>query len=94
VRLFKRTADQGYALAEMCLASIYAEGRGLERDTAEAARLLQLAADRGVPAAQCSLGEMYAKGKACRSGGRAAVQTDRRPGRGTGTIQSRQAVRE
>ncbi len=42
---------------------MFEEGRGVEKDEAEAVRLYRLAADQGDAAAQYNLGRMFEKGK-------------------------------
>ena len=59
----RRAADQGNADAQFNLGVMYAEGRGVPRDDAEAARWYRCAADQGEAAAQFNLGLMYAKGE-------------------------------
>ena len=42
---------------------MYANGRGVDKDDAEAVKWFRLAADQGYAAAQCNLGVMYANGQ-------------------------------
>ncbi len=54
--LFQRAAEQGHPAATTELGLAYAEGRGVARDPAQAARWLNLAAGRGEPRALYLLG--------------------------------------
>ena len=56
-------AEKGNGLAQYNLGLAYAEGRGVHRDPAEAARWLRLAADQGGAAWQYALGRRFAEGK-------------------------------
>ena len=56
-------ADQGDADAQHNLGVMYANGRGVVEDDAEAARWYRLAADQGLADAQHNLGWMYADGE-------------------------------
>lgn len=64
VRLYRAAADEGNALAQSNLGSMYYNGTGgLRRDDQEAARLLHLAAEQGLPEGQANLGLLYATGR-------------------------------
>ena len=56
-------ANQGDADAQYNLGVMYANGRGVLQDYAEAAYWYRLAADQGLSQAQYNLGLMYAKGE-------------------------------
>ena len=56
-------AEQGYAAALNNLGIMYAGGRGVPQDDAEAVHWYRLAADQGVGIAQYNLGSMYAAGR-------------------------------
>ena len=56
-------ADQGHASAQFNLVTMYAEGRGVPQDDAEAVRWYRLAAAQGYVEAQTNLGSNYANGK-------------------------------
>ena len=56
-------ADQGHAYAQYNLGWMYANGRGVPEDDAEAVRWYRLAADQGLAIAQLHLGLMYASGR-------------------------------
>ncbi len=56
-------ADQGDTEAQVNLGFMYAVGRGVPQDDAEAVRWYRLAADQGFTAAQVNLGMMYAQGR-------------------------------
>ena len=57
-------AEQGNTEAQLHLGIMYATGRGVPQDAAEAARWYRLGADQGHARAQWSLGLMYDKGEA------------------------------
>jgi len=59
----RRQADQGDAAAQTSLGKIYADGRGVPQDYAEAQRRFRLAANQGNATAQYNLGLMYADGQ-------------------------------
>jgi TPR repeat protein len=57
-RLYRLSADQGDATAQVNLGIFYANGRGgLSKDEREAARLYRLAADQGNAYAQAALSQ-------------------------------------
>ena len=56
-------AEKGNAAAQLNLGDMYANGRGVLKDDAEAARWYRLAAEQGVAAAQFNLGAIYATGE-------------------------------
>jgi TPR repeat protein len=60
---FQLLADQGSAIAETMLGTIYAEGRGVKADPATAAAYFYRAANRGYAPAQLALADAYAKGR-------------------------------
>ena len=53
-RQYRLAAKQGHAEAQCSLGFMFANGRGVAQDDAEAARLFRLAAEQGYAAAQCS----------------------------------------
>jgi hypothetical protein len=55
-------AEQGDARAEAGLGTMYATGRGVTQDNAEAVKWYRLAADQGLAVAQNNLGDMYQNG--------------------------------
>ena len=59
----RQAADQGDASAQFNLGFMYADGRGVLKDEAEAVRWYRLAAEQGEAAAQVNLGFMYANGE-------------------------------
>ena len=63
VRLLKPLADQGDAVAQTFLGSMYADGQGVPKDDAQAVKWYRLAADQGAALAQANLGDMYANGQ-------------------------------
>ena len=60
---WKPLADQGHADAQYNLGWMYASGRGVPEDDAEAVRWYRLAADQGLAGAQHRLGLMYYNGE-------------------------------
>ena len=58
-----KSANFGYAPAQLLLGVIYDYGRGLETNYAEAVKWFRKAADQGNAQAQCYLGVMYEKGQ-------------------------------
>ena len=52
---FRKSADQGYALAQVSLGVIYAEGLGVPKDDAQAVAWFRKAADQGVELAKTQL---------------------------------------
>jgi TPR repeat protein len=62
VQNLKQRALQGNAIAQFTLGSCYANGRGVVRDYAEAAKWYRLSAEQGCAAAQNRLGVCYSRG--------------------------------
>ncbi|HKM15153.1 MAG TPA: peptidoglycan-binding protein [Marinospirillum sp.] len=62
-RLYKLSADQGYASAQVNLGVLYRYGQGVKQDYYEATRLFKLSADQGYARAQVNLGLMYYHGQ-------------------------------
>ena len=62
MELWRPLADQGNADAQYRIGSMYAEGKGVERNDATALTWFQRAAERGNPAAQYNVGASYAAG--------------------------------
>jgi TPR repeat protein len=60
---YRRAADAGYAVAQSNLGVMYADGKGLAKDEAQAVRLYRLAADQGSAVGQTNLGFMHANGR-------------------------------
>jgi TPR repeat protein len=64
VRLFRSTAEKGYAPAEDNLAGMYVQGLGgVPKDEIEAVRLFKSAAEKGYASAQFNLGTMCQSGR-------------------------------
>jgi TPR repeat protein len=63
LHLLKPLAEQGYASAQANLGNMYANGRGVPQDDAEAVKWYSKAAEQGVAQAQFNLGVMYARGE-------------------------------
>ena len=62
VRLFRASADKGYADSMGHLARAYFSGDGIERNVEESQRWAQLAANRGNSLGELLLGVMYRHG--------------------------------
>jgi TPR repeat protein len=62
LRLWRPLADQGNAKARYDLGVMYANGRGVPQDDAEAAKWFRLAADQRYASAQNNVGAMYYEG--------------------------------
>jgi uncharacterized protein len=63
LRLLRPLAEQGDAVAQSLLGSMYAEGAGVSQDYAVAVSWCRKAADLGYATAQYNLGVMYANGQ-------------------------------
>jgi clan AA aspartic protease (TIGR02281 family) len=61
MRWYRIAADQGNALAQYNIGSLYANGLGVPRDYSQAMRWYRMAADRGLVEAQCDITPLYAK---------------------------------
>ena len=70
----RREAEQGDAIAQERLGTMYAEGRGMAQDDAEAVRWWRLAAEQGLAAAQGNLGFMYFNGRGVAQDDAEAIQ--------------------
>ena len=60
---YSSLAEQGDALAQIKLGSIYADGRGVTRDYSEAMKWFRRAANQGNARAQFNTGTMYEHGQ-------------------------------
>ena len=60
---FRTLAEQGDARAQVNLGFMYADGKGVPQDDAEAVRWYRRAAEQGDARAQVSLGYMYVQGR-------------------------------
>ena len=58
----RKSADQGFPLAQFSLGILYEQGEGVTRNSDEALRWYQAAADQGYALAQYNLAVMYEKG--------------------------------
>jgi len=63
VKWYRKAADQGDAGGQSNLGFMYAEGRGVAKDEAEAVKWYRKAAEQGNAPAQFNLGFMYDKGR-------------------------------
>src|ERR1035438_3990603 len=59
---YRKSADQGDALAQFDIGSMYRHGEGVPKDAAQAAAWYRKAADQGYAFAQSNLGVMYGQG--------------------------------
>ena len=78
VRTFRQKAEQGDADAQYSLGVSYREGKGVDRDYAQAVAWWRKAAGRGHASAQGALGFMYASGQGISKDYAQAVQWYRR----------------
>lgn len=62
LQFWQRTADQGYAVAQLLLGSCYRSGDGVKQDYAETLKWYRKSADQGNPYAQINLGMMFKNG--------------------------------
>ncbi len=60
---YRKAAEQGYALAQRNLGSMYDQGQGVSQDNAQALIWYRKAAEQGDARAQGNLGVMYANGQ-------------------------------
>jgi hypothetical protein len=60
---YRKAADKGDIAAEMRLAALYRDGRGVARDMAQAAEWYRRAAEQGDATAQATLGVLYSMGQ-------------------------------
>jgi TPR repeat protein len=58
----REVAEQGNAVAQVCLGNCYFEGKGVKQDYKEAIKWWEKAAEQGFAIAQVYLGHCYAKG--------------------------------
>jgi PAS domain S-box-containing protein len=63
LRLARPVADQGDSRAQSLLGLMYSNGRGVQRNEAEAMKWYRRAADRGDADAQVKIGDMYFEGR-------------------------------
>jgi uncharacterized protein len=62
IAFWQRTADQGYAIAQLLLGGCYRSGDGIKQDYAEAVKWYRKSAEQGNAYAQINLGTMYKTG--------------------------------
>jgi TPR repeat protein len=63
LKLYKRAADEGHAVAQNNVGVMYAEGQGVPQDYAEAVKWYRLASQQGLAIAQKNLGGLYNGGQ-------------------------------
>jgi TPR repeat protein len=63
LRLFRKAADNGSALAQAKVGFLYADGKGIPQDYSEAVKWYRRAAERGESSGQYFLGMSYFEGK-------------------------------
>ena len=91
LELTRVAAESGHAASAANLGLAYLDGRGVPRDSAEAARWLTVAARGGVPEAQYALGQMYFRGDGVARSPHDALRWMRRAGEG-GNLRAQRAV--
>jgi hypothetical protein len=62
-RWLRKSAEQGYSLAQHNLGVLYLNGEGVAQDYKEAACMFRKGANQGNPSAQCKLGVLYLNGQ-------------------------------
>jgi uncharacterized protein len=62
VRWYRKSAEQGFAPAQVNLGFLHVHGKGVARDPVEAVNWFRKAAEEGNPTGQVNLGSMYADG--------------------------------
>ena len=62
VKWYRKSAEQGYAIAQNNLGCMYSDGRGVEQSNVEAAKWYRKSAEQGYFHAQFNLGLMYQNG--------------------------------
>jgi TPR repeat protein len=62
LKLLQPLADQGHAAAQLDIANMYENGRGVKQDNAEAVKWTLKAAEQGNSLAQLNMGQMYKNG--------------------------------
>ncbi len=60
---FRPLAEQGDAVSQFALGTMYENGRGVPKDDVEAVRWYRLAAEQGQASAQNNLAKMYRRGR-------------------------------
>ena len=70
---YKKSADQGYSLAQACLGDCYCKGKGVEQDYKEAIAWYKKAADQGSNKARVCLGDCYREGKGVEQDNKEAI---------------------
>ena len=78
MRLYRRAADQGYAIAQYNLGLCFDNGIGVAVDKAAAARLWRLASDQGHAPSQVILSDYYFRGVGVAADAAKAVELFRR----------------
>jgi len=74
LRIFRQSADQGDANAQLYLGFMYGKGEAVTQDYKEAVKWYRKAADQGVDRAQYNLGVMYDNGQGVTQDYAAAVR--------------------
>lgn len=74
IKMYRKIAMQGNAVAQQLLGSLYMKGQGVERDFSKAVYWLQKAADQDEAIAQYYLGASYLKGEGVEQDTSKAVQ--------------------
>lgn len=60
---YRKSAEQGFAPAQVTLGFMYVHGKGVAKDPTEAVKWFRKAADQNDPIGQVNLGSMYVEGE-------------------------------
>ena len=74
VKWYRKSAEQGYAIAQNNLGYMYSDGRGVEQSEAEAVKWYRKAAEQGHVYAQYNLGTCYDEGRGVKQSDAEAVK--------------------
>ena len=77
---YRKAAEQGYADAQFFLGDMYDNGRGVQKDYAQAVKWYRKAAEQGDAMAQGSLGFMYENGRGVQKDKKEAAKWYRKAG--------------
>ena len=74
VKWYRKSAEQGYAIAQNQLGYMYQKGRGVEQSNVEAVKWFRKSAEQGNATAQFNLGWMYENGRGVEKSNTEAVK--------------------
>ena len=74
VKWYRKSAEQGYAIAQNRLGNMYQKGRGVEQSNVEAVKWYRKSAEQGNATAQFNLGWMYENGRGVEKSNTEAVK--------------------